>query len=185
MKPRELPSQAMLHLLFDYKAETGELIWRFREAADFPDDAPRKTFNAKYAGKVAVTPVKQGKADIYYVVVKINFVGHYAHRLIWKYVTGVDPVVVDHEDHNGLNNRFSNLRNVSNEVNCQNGRLRRTNTSGATGVHFRRGRWVATIFCRSKRKHIGQFGTFEEALAARLAAEKKFGFHPSHGKHKA
>lgn len=56
---------------------------------------------------------------------------------------------------------------------------RTNNTSGRTGVQFfkRTGRWVAGIDCRGERIHLGYFDTFEEACAAREAAELKyFGF---------
>jgi hypothetical protein len=50
------------------------------------------------------------------------------------------------------------------------------NTSGRTGVYWRkdRGVWMAKIFKEGRRVHIGSFATVEDASAAREKAEKEF-----------
>ncbi len=48
-----------------------------------------------------------------------------------------------------------------------------TNTSGHRGVCIREnGSWRATITFRGNRRHLGNFRTYEEAVAARLKAEE-------------
>jgi hypothetical protein len=44
------------------------------------------------------------------------------------------------------------------------------------GVHYRpnRKKWIAMLNHDRQRIHLGQFDTFEEAQAARLAAEKRY-----------
>lgn len=83
-------------------------------------------------------------------------------------------LVVDHIDRDKLNNQRSNLRVVPQRINSRNHGLAVTNTSGATGVfvqHDRnRDRYVAYITSDRKR-NLGTFDTFEQALAARKAAE--------------
>ena len=53
-----------------------------------------------------------------------------------------------------------------------------------TGVFFstREGRWISTIYSNGKRKQLGLFDSLDEAIAARLAANKEYGFHENHGK---
>jgi hypothetical protein len=57
-----------------------------------------------------------------------------------------------------------------------NQRQKKSNTSGRTGVRFykSRGKWVATIGVDRKPIHLGYFVSFEEACAAREAAELKY-----------
>ena len=45
------------------------------------------------------------------------------------------------------------------------------NTSGAKGVYWIRGRWVAKIVFQKKAYYLGTFDRFEEAVAARKQAE--------------
>jgi hypothetical protein len=75
---------------------------------------------------------------------------------------------VDHHDHNGLNNRRSNLRPASQSQNIANARRRRDNTSGFRGVTFNRRarRWAAQITVDQKTRGLGYFSTAEEAARA-------------------
>lgn len=74
--------------------------------------------------------------------------------------------VVDHINHNTLDNRKNNLRictNYENNINKTN------NTSGCVGVSWdkNRNKWHVTF----KRKNIGRFSSFEDAVKARKLAE--------------
>lgn len=55
------------------------------------------------------------------------------------------------------------------------------NTSGVSGVSYRKGnqKWQVRI---ADDQHVGYFQTFNEAVAARKAAEKLHGYHPNHGR---
>ena len=46
------------------------------------------------------------------------------------------------------------------------------NTTGVTGVHFTKGRYLAKIIFQKKQYHLGTYGTLQEAAAARRHAEK-------------
>ena len=109
---------------------------------------------------------------------------HMAHRLVWKLVAGSDPKTIDHIDGNKLNNDISNLRSVEVADNCRNKQQCKRNTSGINGVlrDSSGKKWVARITHDYKCYHLGTFETSEQALAARIAAEEKFGFHPNHGR---
>lgn len=107
------------------------------------------------------------------------------HRIIWKMVYGVDPPdVIDHINGDSRDNRLNNLRAVSQKENARNMKMSRSNTSGHTGVGVdSSGRgWGAHIKVDGKTHRLGTFDTFEEAVAARKTAERRFGFHPNHGR---
>lgn len=86
--------------------------------------------------------------------------------------------VVDHIDGNILNNRKSNLRLTTLNLNAKNLKTYKTNTSGTKGVCFdkKHGQWTAYIQCNKKRMFLGRFDDVNEAIRARKVAEiKHFG----------
>jgi len=175
-----LPSQEVLRQLLDYNPETGSLVWRDRPLSLFPDARSGKIWNSRYARKEAfrTTDVSGYRRGAIFNVPVL------AHRVIWKLMTGDDPDVIDHKDGNPSNNAWDNLRSVSLADNARNQKKHITNTSGTTGVwraaSTRRGskRWEVRV----GRTLIGYYTTFEEAVAARKAAEREHGFHPNHGR---
>jgi hypothetical protein len=64
-----------------------------------------------------------------------------AHRIVWEiFNTRVkEGFVIDHIDGDTTNNKISNLREVSMEVNMRNLKFNVANTSGVSGVYFRVG----------------------------------------------
>jgi hypothetical protein len=182
MKP--LPDQALLRQLLDYEPETGLLRWKARPPEMFTEgrwgrENEANRFNTMHAGNVAFTKIHGG-----YYRGRLLGVDYFAHRLVWKWWHGTDPDQVDHENHNPLDNRISNLRDVDNVGNSQNTKLLASNTSGCSGVvwHARDKRWQASIRHRGKKHHLGLFKRLEDAVRARREAEVRLGFHPNHGK---
>jgi len=96
------------------------------------------------------------------------------HRLIMN--PGVGKVV-DHRDGNKLNNRRDNLRVVQQAINClnHNNALRSNNQSGVRGVWYdnSREKWVAQITTLGGRRSLGRFALKEDAVKARIEAEKQ------------
>jgi len=87
------------------------------------------------------------------------------HRLIVDVPQGL---VVDHKNHNGLDNRKSNLRVCTPAENARNRRLAKKTASGYKGVR-RNGSdncWQARIRIGKKLRNIGCFATAEEAALA-------------------
>ena len=87
--------------------------------------------------------------------------------------------VVDHENHDTLDNRKSNLRTCSRSNNSANRKGAQKNSfTGIRGVIVdnRRGGFLARLTLNGKQKHLGHFHTKEDASAAyALANEKYFG----------
>jgi hypothetical protein len=116
-----------------------------------------------------------------YLIIGVNYVRYYAHILAWFYVNGEWPQhEIDHRDGDPCNNAISNLRDVPHKKNIRNSKKWSHNTSGTTGVRFdkRWKKWVAYI----GHKRLGLFEIKEDAVKARLAAEKKLRYSPRHGK---
>lgn len=86
--------------------------------------------------------------------------------------------VVDHRNHDTLDNTRRNLRVSTHVQNCQNRVLNKNNKSGLRGVsvHKQSGKWQATIGAYGKFTYLGLFDTKEEASARYKAeARKLFG----------
>lgn len=90
------------------------------------------------------------------------------HRQVFIYHHGYEPLMVDHEDGNGLNNQLHNLRESDHQRNGWNRGPNSTNKSKFKGVAAQpNGKWAATIQFGNKRKHLGHnFATPEAAAIA-------------------
>ena len=119
-----------------------------------------------------------------YLVVCIDYKLYLCHRLVWLHLHGEWPRFIDHIDGDRINNRAYNLRDVSQKENARNATLSSRSTSGVTGIHAEKwsGKWLATIRTNDKHINLGRFVLFDDAVAARKAAEVELGFHPNHGK---
>lgn len=95
------------------------------------------------------------------------------HREIMEAKSGQE---VDHRNGNSLDNRRSNLRFCTKSQNAMNRPQRKDNSSGRTGVFWRKEqrRWMAIITANKKRVHLGNFLSKQEAVKAREEAEKVY-----------
>ena len=96
------------------------------------------------------------------------------HRLIMG-VT-YKNIVVDHINHNVLDNRKSNLQICTNSQNICNCLTSKNNKSGYKGVYWskERKKWCAQITINNKTKGLGRYDTIEEAIEARKKAAKEY-----------
>lgn len=88
--------------------------------------------------------------------------------------------IIDHIDHDGLNNQRGNLRFVTPEQNSSNRVKKTPTTSRFKGVakHNQTGLWEAYIRVQRTKKHLGLFVTETDAAAAyNVAAREVFGDH--------
>lgn len=89
-----------------------------------------------------------------------------------------DGEEIDHFNRNKLDNRKSNLRPVTHKQNMLNRSIGVNNTSGVIGVSLHNNKWQAIISENCNRHYLGSFNNFDDAVAARKAAEEKyFGCH--------
>jgi hypothetical protein len=89
----------------------------------------------------------------------------YMHSLIMGKREGLE---IDHINHDGLDNRRSNLRFVTRSQNSLNNRLRITSTSKYKGVSFdkRYGKWMARFYFKGIKHYLGLHSTAEKAAKA-------------------
>lgn len=160
-------TQSELKELLHYNPETGVFT--------------RIVNRSQNARKDDITGFKQ----LGYLSVKINGKQYLLHRLAWLYITGEWPTEdIDHVDHIRDNNRWNNLREVSRAENLKNQSMRKSNSSGITGVSWdkSRNRWKIQINLNGIRKTLARSKDFFESCCIRKSSENKYGFHENHGK---
>lgn len=175
------PTPEILRQLLDYDTDTGVLTWKLRPAELFSNKRQQNAWNARYAGKPALTCVSKGG----YLQGSIFNRNFQAHRVIWAIQTGAWPTgEIDHENGIRHENWWGNLRDVSSQENSRNIAIPSNNTSGHIGVYWnkRLGRWLATIKVGGRDIYLGCFIEIADAVAARKAAEVRHGFHANHGR---
>lgn len=156
-------TQSRLHELFDYK--DGNLIWK--------NVTDKKRIKTGYiAGQLFTSQVGRK-----YWSIRVDKKNYYAHRLIWIFHFGkITKDHIDHIDGNGLNNKVENLREATHKENCRNIKVSSANTSGYTGVYLdkKRNKFVSQIKVDGKHKYLGSFLNIDDALNARIKAEKQY-----------
>ena len=148
---KELTQQRLQEIL-DYDPETGVFTRKVSSGG-------------KKAGSIAGSPNVRG-----YWTVGVDGKYYKAHRLAWLYVHGEWPEgVIDHIDRDTANNAVSNLRDVTQVENSLNVKVRERSKTGVNGVrHHHDGRRFRATF---RGRHLGLFEKFNDAVAARRAAE--------------
>lgn len=165
-----LLSQKQLKTLLHYSPDSGVFTWKVKRS------------NGVKPGDLAGSKTVRGYARI-----SINNIGYRAHRLAFLYMNGDFPKgQIDHI--NGVidDNRWKNLRDVSQSLNQRNTKMNCRNKTGHCGVRFREGHnkpWIATWYDENKKGRQKSFFTFEEAVAYREEMIAQQGNYTSrHGK---
>ena len=174
-KARPLPIDIILEALEIDETVPSGLRWKTRPRHHFATEMACKTWNTRLAGTPAGS---RQKAAIYYEV-SIDDDPYKTHRLVYLLANGTDPAG-KHIDHIRadlpLPHVASNLRLATNAENLRNRRRQANNTSGVPGVYrnARQQKWRVQIRVNGKLLHLGYFKNFDDAVAARKAAEEKY-----------
>ena len=124
-------------------------------------------------GRVLDRPV--GSSRDGYTYINYDYNTYAAHRVAHLLMTGEWPaagLVTDHINRDKSDNRWSNLRWVTQKDNTHNRTRSRRNKSGHTGIGWTKGAWVVQIGLRGTTHYVGRFKTLSEALKARKQAEE-------------
>lgn len=157
----KLTHDRLLELL-SYDPDTGIFVWI-------------KARRGTRAGSIAGSKMPAG-----YIQIRIDQDSYYAHRLAIFYVTKTMPEnIVDHIDGSKSNNKFSNLRCVTQCENQQNRTKANRRVGGRSskylGVSWKadHNKWAANIKpARGKMKFLGYFETEEAAHNAYLIEKR-------------
>jgi hypothetical protein len=159
------PTQAKLQQAFNYDPDTGVLSYKY------------ETLRSR-AGEIAGFSHQGG-----YLAISLDNKQYLLHRIIFMYVAGYMPEMVDHINHKRDDNRWVNLRDVSALDNTKNTSISQNSTTKINGVSFIKstGRYRAYINRDYKQIHIGIYATQEEAIEARRLADIEHNYHENHG----
>ena len=181
MTKTDLPTPETLRKLLSYDPDTGLLTWKRKPIEMCASEQSCKSWNTQFCGK----PAFKTEHNAGYRLGRISEKAYLAHRVAYAIHHGAWPAnQIDHINGDRLDNRIANLRDVTNAENTRNRVLPTDNTSGHIGVSWcgLNCKWHSRINAHGKRHHIGYFTDIEDAIAARAAAEVKYGYHPNHGR---
>lgn len=159
-------TQERLKELLDYDTDTGDFVRKV-------------TRGGRKAGSVAGCLRPDG-----YRIIKVDSTIYRSHRLAFLFMEGsFPPDQVDHINHKEADNSWSNLRHATAEENNKHKSMQSNNTSGITGVSWRKdiGKYEVYIKADFKKIHLGLTHDKEEAIRRRKAAEVKYNFSEFHG----
>jgi hypothetical protein len=169
-------NQVTIREWFYYDSDTGKLLWRKR---------PGIRIKVR-AGDEAGCIIKPKGKKAFYRRLKFQGKNYMVHDIVWVMHQGFIPVGFepDHIDHNGLNNKISNLRLVTHVGNHHNMSKYKNNNSGITGIFYnsKKQKWQAQIGLNNKSVHLGYFEKIGEAIENRKIAERRYKFHENHGR---
>lgn len=184
-------TQEIIRELLDYDPETGVMTWKERDGEWFKSDRDCKAWNARWAGREAgscrATRANYGYARKELVILHTTYL---YHRVIWLWMTGEWPKDhIDHINRDATDNRWRNLRLTDACGNNLNKSMYRNNSSGFSGVLWRkdRKRWEAAVRVGGKIHHLGCFVEDDLESAAKAVEDfrREHGFSEDHGKEHA
>lgn len=147
--------------LLCFDPATGVLTW----AVDIPDPFGRAKYH-KHKGAIATHNSHKGK----YLSLKIDGESYLAHRLAWFFMTREWPTIkIDHENRNGLDNTWDNLRSATNAQNMWNKTTFKPRKGEFPYVsEYRPGRFRYRVVTNGVKSTGSKFSTAREAYEAAL-----------------
>jgi hypothetical protein len=96
------------------------------------------------------------------------------HRIVMNVFDS--SIEIDHKNRNQRDNRKSNLRICTHKENLCNQSLSKANKTGIIGVAFRKDteKYIAYIMVDNKSIKLGNYKNIDDAIIARLKAEKEY-----------
>ena len=158
--------------LLSFNPDTAIFTWRERPLQFCKDQSYQKRWNNKFANTIAGCLYDNG-----YRYIHVTPNSYLEHRLVWLFSYGRWPSAgLDHIDGDRANNLISNLRSASHLENAQNQKVKKTNTSGFTGVQWcaKRSKWEASIVLNYKGIYLGAFDLKEDARDAYQKAKARY-----------
>lgn len=144
-------------------------LHRLKEVLHYDPDTGLFTWRVTISNVKAGTVAGRQRPNKGYVVITIDGVKYYAHRLAWFYMTAQWPEeLIDHRDTVKNNNKWDNLRLSTTAQNGQNRRAQKNNKSGIKGVCWdaAAGKWLAQIVINGERECLGRYPSKAQAASA-------------------
>ena len=161
----------MLHKVLSYE-DIDELLSYDKENG--------KIYQKKNRPKIAVGSEAGTVTPFGYRYVQLFGRKYPIHHLVWLFETKSFPKkFLDHKDGNRLNNKFSNLREVTKKQNNENRGKQKNNKTGFKGVSLnaKLQKYVAQIQHNGNTVYLGVFKTPEEASLVYQSAAKELFSH--------
>ncbi len=153
------------HKTFTYDEGSGSLIW---------------AVSPKYSS-ISVGDKAECRDHAGYLRVMVSGVRVLVHRLVWMMYYGSWPKnFIDHINGIKTDNRICNLRDCTQQQNCQNRTVaRRGCRSGVRGVskNTEDGKWVARVCVRGVNHYLGSFDSVADASLAAAVGRKRLMTH--------
>lgn len=150
---------------------------RLRELLNYDPETGVFTRAKVTCNKVKIGDVAGSLHHNGYIHIRVLGVIQAAQRLAWMYMTGKFPDgQIDHINGIKYDNRWSNLRDITQQTNLENQRVAYANNkSKLLGVDFRPklGKWAAQIQVKGVKHYLGLHNTPEDAHAAYTDAKRK------------
>ena len=130
--------QQLVHELIFYNPLTGDTIWKPRDSKFYKSERALNGFNINNAGKSAISlDVKKEYENIHIFNLNLRL-----HTIVYLYMTGCYPRLIDHRDENKANNSWNNLF-----ISDHHGNARAAGLNANAGAYYReeRGKWFKTL----------------------------------------
>lgn len=144
-------------------------------------------YHDRYKKDDVVKPYKlcsHGYQGVYVPTTRTTVLYHHLIAIL-KGIDIPDNAVIDHINGNTNDNSISNMRVVTQQINCKNKRKRKDNTSGITGIHKNGNSFTVRKQINGIRIYLGSRCTLEEAIELLQSYDdviKSDGYTERHGK---